>query len=229
MSAIKKVSDFLTSDKTKEVLVASSIGGVSGAGIGYGANIGSRDDQIGEGNAYAAGIGAAAGIGLTLTTGAVGSAVMNAGIKGKDFVKEYGAEKLATDVADVAADVGIEIGKRGLKAGRAVGRTAMNIGAGVVKSFSDTFLEVDPKFENAIDGVKLSKWGKAAAGAFVLGASILGANDSYNKSRMGTPSGAMTTTPIMDGPSTDYYTRNAAETYGAGGDLVFALNRNRRG
>ena len=50
--------------------------------------------------------------------------------------------------------------------------------------------------------------------------------DSYTTSRMGTMSGFETSTPKM--PSLENR-QDMAESYGAGGDLVFARNRNRRG
>ena len=50
--------------------------------------------------------------------------------------------------------------------------------------------------------------------------------DSYTTSRMGTMNGFETSTPKM--PAIEN-SKDMAESYGAGGDLVFALNRNRRG
>lgn len=101
----------------------------------------------------------------------------------------------------------------------------------------DLTKKVDNKFTNMLPGnIRLNKAGKIAAGVIGLGFALSDAFDTDNAIRQGRPMGVVTSTPSYDEPATSTpslsnpsnYSRYA-ESYGAGGDLVFALNANRRG
>ena len=78
-------------------------------------------------------------------------------------------------------------------------------------------------------GKEFNKKGKGVLFGGALLFSVVGANDAYTESRKGVPSGVLTPTPVIDGPSTDYYSDRSAESWGAGGDINFALNSLRQG
>ena len=109
---------------------------------------------------------------------------------------------------------------------KAIAGTTVGIGDSIAKTFFEVNKE---KHNNLIGGVCLNKKGKFAAKLIGLGMIATGMAQTEEDIYKGTPSGFATSTPIMDGPSMDNYTARQAETYGAGGDLVFALNNNRRG
>lgn len=118
-----------------------------------------------------------------------------------------------------------------VSAASTAGKTAANITAGIAKTIDEKLLEVS---DDSLMGKKLNKTGKILMAAIAVGSSVLGMNDAYDRSRSGEnyDQKIVTNTPDFedkDNPSLDNYWSRSAEAYGAGGDLVFALNRNRRG
>lgn len=194
---------------------AGFLGTMTAAGAAMGVAESNADQQYNSPKDSAI-MGAAVGAGV-LGTGAVigGTGYMLA----KDDFK-YGKK---------AAKAGGWLGKKGLEftgnvsIGMANGaaRGVMDTTLGVGDAISKAFLKVDKERPNMLGGVRLTKAGKAAVGLLALGSLVNDARKSYDESRMGTPTGMVTSTPTIDyaGP----------EQYGAGGDLVFALNQNRRG
>ena len=109
----------------------------------------------------------------------------------------------------------------------AIGR-AERLGVGMGKVIGDNFLEYNPKFYNdglssSMFGVKFNNKGRVLMAGTALGLGAMEAGETYNKTQLGTPSGEM----VSNVPETSY-THFGMET-GATGDLVFAMNRNRRG
>lgn len=98
---------------------------------------------------------------------------------------------------------------------------------GVIDIVSKASFFRDPKkFPDNLGHFGMSNIGKGIAVAGALVAGIKGGIDSYNKAKMGQSYGLETSTPqniLYD------VRQDLADTYGAGGDLVFALNQNRRG
>ena len=124
-----------------------------------------------------------------------------------------------------------DIGKTALKiaaygsAGAA--QTALGLAGGLTESFMKNFVTTDPrKYGDTFLKAGLNNKGTALMLGVGTFAGIRDNYSSYTKSRMGTISGVEVSTPAM--PSIDS-SADMAESYGAGGDLVFALNRNRRG
>ena len=118
--------------------------------------------------------------------------------------------------------------------GAAIGTQAVGgtiVGAG--KLFSKTFIGTDPKkYADMPFKMGLNKAGTTTMLAVGAVAGIRDGYDSYTNSRMGTPTGVENSTPVIpEYESPEISRRNMrhfrAENYGAGGDLVFALNRNR--
>jgi len=134
-----------------------------------------------------------------------------------------------SSVIDATAYTGLAIADTVGLTAHTVGKTAVNITAGLAKTIGDNFLKYDPDYGN-ITGVRLSGKGKAVAGMIAIGGSILGANNTYDKVRMGTPTGeTLNSTPTLNRSVNPNGQGFAAAQNGAGGDLVFALNTNRRG
>jgi len=129
---------------------------------------------------------------------------------------------------DIAKNVGSKIVESlGEGAAMAAGTIARPvIGAG--KMIGDNFLRYDEKFYNdglwsSLFGVRLNKKGYAAVAGIGLALGAKEAGEEYNRTQMGAPPEKLeTTVPEMS------YTHFGMET-GATGDLVFAMNRNRRG
>ena len=123
-----------------------------------------------------------------------------------------------------------------------IAKTALNVSAktvalpleasigltgGITERFTKSFITTDPKkYGDTFLKAGLNKKGSALMFGICTVAGIREGYDSYTKSRMGTMNGFETSTPKM--PSLEN-SQDMAESYGAGGDLVFALNRNRRG
>ena len=121
-----------------------------------------------------------------------------------------------------------------LLGGAAIGTQAVGgtiLGAG--KAFSKAFIGTDPKkYADMPFKMGLNKAGITTMLAVGAAAGIRDGYDSYTNSRMGTPTGVENGTPVIpEYESPEMSRRNMrhfrAENYGAGGDLVFALNRNR--
>lgn len=105
--------------------------------------------------------------------------------------------------------------------------------AGAGKLFSDAFIGTDPKkYGDMPFKMGLNKAGIATMLAVGAVAGVMDGFNAYTKSRMGTPAGIENSTPIIPQyESPDMSGRDMrrfrSEDYGAGGDLVFALNKNR--
>ena len=121
-----------------------------------------------------------------------------------------------------------------LLGGAAIGTQAVGgtiLGAG--KAFSKAFIGTDPKkYADMPFKMGLNKAGITTMLAVGAAAGIRDGYDSYTNSRMGTPTGIENSTPVIPEYGTPEMPRRnmrhfRAENYGAGGDLVFALNRNR--
>lgn len=104
------------------------------------------------------------------------------------------------------------------------------IPVGLGEKIANNFFEIDKaKHDNLLGGLGLNKKGKFAAAMIGAGLIMGDMFKTENEIYKGSPSGFATSTPVIDGPSMDNYRARQAEAYGAGGDLVFALNANRRG
>lgn len=136
-------------------------------------------------------------------------------------------------VVNIGSDAikSVAIGTAGVAAigVQAIGGTA----AGAAKLFSNVFIGTDPKkYANMPFKMGLNKAGIATMLAVGAAAGIKDGYNSYTNSRMGTPMGIENSTPVVpqyenpEIPKNDMR-RFRAEDYGADGDLVFALNRNR--
>lgn len=184
-------------------------GGLVGARVG--ANFATTEDQdygsmAGTGAMIGAGLGAAA---VPASLG-IGSAAWNIG-------------KRTPEILEGIGDATIKTGKKVFPVAAGAGKVAANVSLGIGE-FASTLVR---ESKDMPLGFTLSKKGKAlVAGAAVIG-SIVGANDAYTESRMERPTGIANSTPQM--PVLDSFQRDIAETYGAGGDLNFAMHRNRRG
>ena len=123
-----------------------------------------------------------------------------------------------------------------------IAKTALNVSAktvalpleasigltgGITERFTKTFITTDPKkYGDTFLKAGLNKKGSALMLGIGTASGISDGYDSYTVSRMGTVNGFEISTPKMP---TIENRQDMAESYGAGGDLVFALNRNRRG
>ena len=196
-------------------VIAGTLGVVGGAvGIAGAVFAGADSSEM-----AVAGLAGAVGGALTpAAIGGLGQGVMSATPATVKFGAKYGKEAIgAIGTASLYA---------GDFAGTMVGtaaRTGTNIMATAAKSFSDNFLRESDK---SFLGYKFNKKGMLLMAGIAGISSILGGGDAYLESRRGMPAQEtlMTSTPNLDN-----FQYRAAETYGAGGDLVFALNKNRRG
>lgn len=184
-------------------------GGLAGARIG--SNFATTEDQefgsmAGTGAMIGAGIGAAA---VPLSLG-VGEGAVGLGKRTPGILEGIGGATISA-------------GKRAVPIAAAAGKITANVGLGLA-DFASTLVK---ESKDMPLGYKISGKGKAMLlGAVAIG-SIIGAHDTYTESRMGTPTGLINSTPQM--PVLDNIQKDMAETYGAGGDLNFAMHRNRRG
>lgn len=172
----------------------------------------------------------------SLSTAAVGSALgLGYGVsKSYNYLKKddyANAKKLGKKGLGVLEKTGYVMAG----AAKGVAEVGLGLPVGIGDSLVGLF-EQGEKKSNSLGGLKLNKKGKIALGIVGLGLSMNDAIDTYDEIQQGTPSGFMTSTPVMEitppeamGPSTDNWYSRSAEAYGAGGDLVFALNANRRG
>lgn len=113
----------------------------------------------------------------------------------------------------------------GYQAAQNIGEYGIHAAFGAADFINRRFLR---EGENMI-GKELNKKGKGVLfGGAILG-SIGGANDALTESRKGMPAGMLTPTPVIDGPGTDFYSDRSAESWGAGGDINFALSSIRQG
>lgn len=203
---------------------AIGAGAIGAAGVGAGYLAGTAWGANTPGANYEASgtMGALAGGAIGLTAGAIamnplkaasavgGLAIGTAEVAGAGIIA--GAEGVGAGIIG-AAKIAMPV------AGYAAGKYA-SIGAGVAKHIDKYWLKEDKRPSNIL-GTKMNMLGKTA----VVGSALIGgtaeAFDQFNTNRMGQRDGMITRAT----PRTPSYANNA----GATGDLVFAMNRNRRG
>lgn len=198
------------------------------AGIGLaGAITASKDMPSGSEDQPSEGLGTPAKMAIgAIAALAVPYAVGAGAFKGgKAAAKGLWNNKKA--IADTVSDGAISVAENALGGAIGAAKGALYPAAEVGKKLTDIMIKQDPvKFKDNFMNLGLTTTGKAfiftAAGA----AGIKGGWDKYTESRSGQMVGAA-------GPTPEVAIENArgtmADMYGAGGDLVFALNQNRRG
>lgn len=130
--------------------------------------------------------------------------------------------KLGYNTIENVGEFTIGFSKPAAEGVASLGRTGLNMTAGAVKITSDNLLKEAP---DRLLNYEFNTLGKAAFLGGMAYSGISGAIDYENQLYQGTPTGVVTPTPSV--PQTSM--AMDAQNYGAGGDLVFALNRNRRG
>lgn len=160
---------------------------------------------------------------------AVGKGIGHAAYSGMEAIGGV-AERAGKAAWNAAPGVAEKIGDASLYTAEGIGHAAgvgiktggtMMVGAG--KMVGD-LIEYNPKkYTNSLFGAEFSRTGKTLMIGAGLIAGTAGAYNEYETTQMGTPSGEVASpTPSIN------YTR-FGEEMGATGDLVFAMNRNRRG
>ena len=169
------------------------------------------------------GLGAAATLGAGAAAYAIGMGAQKAG----DYLLRNGASLERTVSTGVGKAVGKGITHIAIPAVKGATEAIAGPAIGVLDVVSRASFFRDPKkFPDSFGHFGMSGIGKGIAVAGALIAGIKGGVDSYNQAKMGQSYGLETSTPqniLYD------VRQDLAETYGAGGDLVFALNQNRRG
>jgi hypothetical protein len=216
----------------------SAFGGV-GMGAAAGAVLGTQidSDNMGRGAATGAAVGAAAAavapfaLGMGMSAGvALGKGALNLGASAVSAAPgvALGAAKLGTEMINGVGFGGVA--STALSPVRRWGQAASNLGNSL---FSVQAKKLDPsKVGIAKDIDKLTHVRPTVIGGIALaGISVLsglsGAHQQYQKSHMGMSDGQVTrATPKMQSQQMSAFSDNNA---GASGDLVFALNKNRRG
>ena len=205
----------------------SRIGLVSGiAAVGYTAlrptPTSSADmDEISPGKKFA--VGSAAVLGAGAMAYGLGTGAEKAG----EYVIKNGANIERAVSTGLGKAVGKGITHVAIPAVKGATEAIAGPAMGVIDVVSKASFFRDPKkFPDNLGHFGMSNIGKGIAVAGALVAGIKGGIDSYNKAKMGQSYGLETSTPqniLYD------VRQDLADTYGAGGDLVFALNQNRRG
>lgn len=111
----------------------------------------------------------------------------------------------------------VDLGKKGVT-------VASKLAIGAAKLGEETLLTPNAKRQF---GYELSPVGWGVFATVGTYGAMARAKDTYDMDRAGIPNGAVGPTPQM--PVLDEYSARQAEMLGAGGDLVFAMNNNRRG
>lgn len=226
-----------------------------GVGLGF-SEAGGKAGGLGTIASMAA-VGAVAGAGSTLATdgtvdpitGAVGGGLIGAAAIPAVGITAGVAGNAAVGLAKMAPKIAVGTGKfaasaspfvlgTGAKVATDVGSSVWNVGKRMIDWDADADMFDKVKFTGPISGIKagwknnkgIKKFTGAASGAIINGKTILGATaavegmkkawGTLQTAKMGQMTGVQTLTPRV--PS---YADNA----GASGDLVFALNANRRG
>lgn len=135
-------------------------------------------------------------------------------------------------VAGGLGKVALAATKGAYEVGKGVGETLTTEAVGASRVVGKTLFKSSDEYDNLMK-TKLTGAGKIAFTGYALGASAVGAVETYDELRLGTPSGMISNVPT----SQDYQYEMSqmqsrtpkASSYGAGGDLVFAMNANRRG
>ena len=141
------------------------------------------------------------------------------------------AEKAGRAAWNAAPGAAEKVGSASLYTAEGIGnaagigmKTGLNMAVGAGKYAGDLMIDINPtKYDWSLFGAGLTGKGKALVYGSALAAGTVGAYRDYETTQMGTPSGEVVTpTPRIN------YT-HFGEEMGATGDLVFAMNRNRRG
>lgn len=200
------------------------VGATTGLGIAWGVGASNADQQY-----SATSDSAMLGAGVGVVTGGLGLAagsLYDYSTKNNyEHLKNGGkrAQKYGTKTLEV-------LGEGTMAAAKGTAEAVAGTSVGLGKKIANNFFEIDKaKHNNLLGGLGLNKKGKFAAAMIGAGLIMGDMFKTENEIYKGTPSGFATSTPIIDGPSMDNYRARQADTYGAGGDLVFALNANRRG
>ncbi len=153
----------------------------------------------------------------TVVGGTFGNAAIWAGKQGWKAGK--GLYNHAGQVGEAGATMATDAAMAAASGVGAVASMAAGVG-GIMGKLID---HNPAKYTNSIFGAELTSGGKALVYGTGLVAGTVGAFRDYETSQMGTPTGEVVTpTPRIN------YT-HFGEEMGATGDLVFAMNRNRRG
>ena len=157
------------------------------------------------------------GIGKAYMAGAekIGEATINVGKKTWNA-----APGMAEATGSATVSAAERMGAAALYGAETGGKMVLGFG----KTLGDIMIDTNPeKYEYSLFGAGLTGKGKAIVFGTALAGGTMGAYNDYETTQMGTPSGEVVgPTPRMN------YTR-FGEEMGATGDLVFAMNRNRRG
>lgn len=191
-------------------------GAIAGAGALTGGLAGSNFATV-EDQEY--GTMAAAG---AITGAALGAA---AGLSGPEILEKNGGGVIG--LGKKAPDFLEAVGDKVINTGKTVfphAKTAAKAAGSSLGKFAETMVKEN---SGAMFGYSLSGKGKLLLMGAAAVSGILEAGNTYDQIRMGTPAGIVNSTPRPE--PLDNFQKDMAETYGAGGDLVFALNRNRRG
>lgn len=205
----------------KQIAKVGTVAALSavGAGAGYLGGLAWGGNTPGANYGTTSAVGAAAGAGAGLIAG--GLAVNPGLVAGAALGLAEGAGAVGLGVAEGTGALAIGLGKGLTKIGAYGAQKYAGIGAGVGKGVNRFLLKDDLKNPNNLLGKKLSGLGATA----VVGSALIGgareAFNEFNTSHMGQRDGMITRAT----PRTPSYMDNA----GATGDLVFAMNRNRRG
>lgn len=165
-------------------------------------------------------IGHAAATGYKTIAGGIGGATLWLGKKGFEAGKKYGPK-----IGESAA-AGSVTGAEGLGSAVLTGiETGGKMALGMGKTLGDIMIDINPeRYTDSLFGAGLTGKGKAIVFGAALAGGSVGAYNDYETRQMGMPSGEIVTPT----PSAAGYTR-FGEEMGATGDLVFAMNRGRRG
>lgn len=212
---------------SKALKVGAAIGSTA-AMVGAGAGIGYVGGAAWGGNTPGSDINSSAAKGAVAgaSIGAVGSIVANNPLKTASVLGGFalGTAELAgaatIGFAEVAGAATIGFGKVATGTGIYAAQKYGSIGAGMVKGIDKFLLKDAPKDVNLL-GKKLNAAGKGLVVGSALFAGAKEAFNDFNSNRMGQRDGMITRAT----PRTPSYANNA----GATGDLVFAMNKNRRG
>jgi len=220
MDALKKVG-MIGAISTTAALTGA------GAGIGYVGGAAWGGNTPGSDIQKNATVGAIGGAALGATVGIVGGVAAMNPVKTASVVG--GAALGVAETAGAGIIGGAEIAGAGIIGFTTKGVAPLavygaqkyaSIGAGAVKGIDKLLLKDDLRESNLL-GKKLNLAGKGLVYGSALMAGAKEAFNDFNSNRMGQRDGQITRAT----PRTPSYANNA----GATGDLVFAMNRNRRG
>lgn len=211
-----------------KALGAAAAVGTTVAATGAGASIGYLGGAAWGGNTPGADVnesamkGAIGGAALGATAGLIATNPLKTAsvVGGVAIGTAELAGAAAIGTAEVAGAATIGLGKVAMGTGIYAAQKYGSIAAGAVKGIDKLFLKDDKRSSNLL-GRKLNAAGKGLVVGSALFAGAKEAFNDFNTNRMGQRDGMITRAT----PRTPSYANNA----GATGDLVFAMNKNRRG